>query len=273
MAWGAEAKERRAALAMTCPACGSISRRGEWPRTPRGELRKTCCGGATAPKSREHKLSKKRDRGRKYERKRGRLERADLHLLYRWHRAMRERRKRWDRRFPLHEQHVRDWRKDNTRQWRWRYRYRPETRLRELLRTQLRKTKRFARLGESLRLALRGSGGAGVEALVGYSICDLRVHLERRFTDGMSWEAFHRGEIHIDHITPKSLMPMETIDDLRACWALDNLQPLWARDNLRKGATAAPHEQARFSVGSTPTSGASTRVFVKGIHNRRWLWL
>ena len=70
-------------------------------------------------------------------------------------------------------------------------------------------------------------------ALFGYSIPDLKVHLEDLFVEGMSWDNF--GEWHIDHIKPKVLFDCSDEEQLKQCWSLDNLQPLWAVDNLRKG--------------------------------------
>jgi formylmethanofuran dehydrogenase subunit E len=71
--------------------------------------------------------------------------------------------------------------------------------------------------------------------LVGYSIAELRAHLERQFCDGMSWESFNRGEIHIDHISPQRTFNLLCPDEFRSCWALPNLRPVWARENLSKG--------------------------------------
>lgn len=73
------------------------------------------------------------------------------------------------------------------------------------------------------------------EAFLGFTIAQLRDHLEARFTRGMTWEAFARGDIHIDHIKPISMFDLSTENGVKACWALDNLQPLWAEENLAKG--------------------------------------
>jgi hypothetical protein len=81
-----------------------------------------------------------------------------------------------------------------------------------------------------------GKDGARWEELVGYTVRDLKKHLEKLFTKGMSWELFLRGEIHIDHKIPKSFFHFTSSDDLsfKQCWALHNLQPLWEFDNLSK---------------------------------------
>lgn len=94
-----------------------------------------------------------------------------------------------------------------------------------------------SRISSQLRYCLAtGKGGATTESLLGYSIGDLRTHLERQFLKGMSWE--NMGEWHIDHIVPLSSFTITGPDDpeLRRAWSLPNLRPLWARDNMRKSA-------------------------------------
>ncbi len=73
------------------------------------------------------------------------------------------------------------------------------------------------------------------ELLVGYTIIDLKKHLEKQFTDGMTWENY--GKWHIDHVKPICKFNINSVDceDFKTCWSLDNLQPLWAIDNLKKG--------------------------------------
>lgn len=89
---------------------------------------------------------------------------------------------------------------------------------------------------ERLRFSLLfDSGGLRTFELLGYSRDDLKVHLERQFLKGMSWDNY--GEWHVDHIVPLSTFPMSEIDEIRACWALSNLRPLWAKDNLSKRAS------------------------------------
>ena len=94
--------------------------------------------------------------------------------------------------------------------------------------------------------SLRGmKNGHKWQDLVGYSIDDLRRHIEKRFIKDMTWERFLAGEIHIDHITAISKFNFEKPEDLdfKKCWALKNLQPLWAEDNLRKNAKIDKHFQ------------------------------
>lgn len=84
-------------------------------------------------------------------------------------------------------------------------------------------------------------GGHSWQVLVGYTLEQLRMHLERQFTDGMSWQnrGHGPGKWHIDHILPVSSFEFATPEDseFKACWALSNLRPLWSVDNIRKSAT------------------------------------
>lgn len=66
---------------------------------------------------------------------------------------------------------------------------------------------------------------------LGCSIADLKIHLEKQFQPGMSWDNY--GEWHIDHITP--LASAKNEDEVLLLCHYTNLQPLWAKDNLLKG--------------------------------------
>ena len=72
------------------------------------------------------------------------------------------------------------------------------------------------------------------ENLVGYTIQDLKEHLEKLFQPGMTWD--NHGEWHIDHIIPQEFFEYTSTNDVefKYCWSLNNLQPLWAKDNLSK---------------------------------------
>lgn len=60
----------------------------------------------------------------------------------------------------------------------------------------------------------------------------LRNHIEKQFTEGMSWDLMGRY-IHIDHIIP--LSSAKTEEEVYKLCHYTNLQPLWAKDNLSKG--------------------------------------
>lgn len=78
--------------------------------------------------------------------------------------------------------------------------------------------------------------GRSWESLVGYTVEQLRVHIERQFTKGMAWE--NRGLWEIDHITPLASFSFTSADcpDFKVAWSITNLRPLWAVKNRSKGA-------------------------------------
>jgi hypothetical protein len=93
------------------------------------------------------------------------------------------------------------------------------------------------RISRGIWQAIReNKNGRHWETLVGFTLVDLKKHIESQFVGGMNWEAFMRGEIHIDHKIPRSRFRYKKPEDMefKLCWSLDNLQPLWANDNLEK---------------------------------------
>ena len=62
----------------------------------------------------------------------------------------------------------------------------------------------------------------------------IKEYFVSQFKDGMTWEAFVEGKIHVDHIQP--LASATTEEELIALCHYKNLQPLWALDNLKKGS-------------------------------------
>lgn len=126
-----------------------------------------------------------------------------------------------------------------TDEFRHRYRNDPVFNLKQRLRSSMRKHRRFGCINTRLRGGLKSKKGRGPRALLeflGYSLDDLKLHIERQFTRGMTWERFMAGEIHIDHITPVSLFDLEDPEQVRLCWSLTNLRPLWAKENTAKAA-------------------------------------
>jgi hypothetical protein len=86
-------------------------------------------------------------------------------------------------------------------------------------------------IGRSVRTH---KGGRHWEDIVGYTLDQLKKHLEKKFQSWMSWDNY--GQWHIDHIIPIKAFNYETPDDIdfKKCWALKNLQPLEAKENIRK---------------------------------------
>jgi hypothetical protein len=70
--------------------------------------------------------------------------------------------------------------------------------------------------------------------LLGYTLDELRAHLELQFLPGMSWQNY--GEWHVDHIVPLAEFSISGTEcpEFRSAWSLANLRPLWGADNVRK---------------------------------------
>jgi hypothetical protein len=85
--------------------------------------------------------------------------------------------------------------------------------------------------------ALHGKkSGKRWESLVGYTIEDLKNHLQKHFTKEMSFNNYG-SYWHIDHIKPRCLFKYSSIEDkeFKECWSLNNLRPLEASENMSKG--------------------------------------
>ena len=60
-------------------------------------------------------------------------------------------------------------------------------------------------------------------------------HIEKQFTEGMTWENYGLKGWHIDHITPLSSFDLIIESEVKKACHYTNLQPLWWYDNLEKG--------------------------------------
>lgn len=67
-----------------------------------------------------------------------------------------------------------------------------------------------------------------------YTPEELIIHLEKQFTDGMTWENY--GDWHVDHKLPITSFNIQEMGDeeFMKCWCLSNLQPMWGVENIRK---------------------------------------
>jgi hypothetical protein len=115
---------------------------------------------------------------------------------------------------------------------------------RKAARRERRKTDLMYALTEKIRIRIFAaikSGGyrknSKTEQILGCDYETAKLHLESKFSDGMTWE--NQGKWHIDHIIP--LASAQTEDRLLELCHYTNLQPLWAKDNLSKG-DKLPHE-------------------------------
>lgn len=80
----------------------------------------------------------------------------------------------------------------------------------------------------------KGYKSTKTETLIGMTFKELKVYLETRFTEGMTWENY--GQWHIDHILPISRFDLTNLEEQKKAFHYTNLQPLWAKDNLKKHA-------------------------------------
>jgi hypothetical protein len=109
---------------------------------------------------------------------------------------------------------------------------------REVYRAMLRDVQKRKRLdpmfrlnqstSKAISLGLRKEGRHW-ETLVSFTLDELKVHLERRFRDGMTWDNYG-PHWELDHIKPRS-----KCESFHETWELNNLQPLLRFENRSKG--------------------------------------
>ena len=68
--------------------------------------------------------------------------------------------------------------------------------------------------------------------ILGCTVDELKHHLEKQFTYGMTWDNHTKNGWHIDHIIP--LSSAKTDEEIYKLCHYTNLQPLWSIDNIRK---------------------------------------
>jgi hypothetical protein len=87
-------------------------------------------------------------------------------------------------------------------------------------------------------LRCRGiSKGTKMEKLIGCPWYELRIHIEKQFSPGMTWKNHSRTGWHVDHIIALSTLTDEDIKDsakVNALFHYSNLRPLWYDDNIRR---------------------------------------
>jgi hypothetical protein len=104
-----------------------------------------------------------------------------------------------------------------------------------------RRTTAKGKLNSSIACRVGFSLGQGVKAgrtweeLLGFTVDQLKKHLEKRFKPGMTWDNYG-SHWSIDHKVPVAVYNFEHPDDIdfRLCWSLKNLQPLEVKLNSRK---------------------------------------
>lgn len=102
-----------------------------------------------------------------------------------------------------------------------------------------------------LKIALRGRTGTilkhkgykkntKTETILGASFDICKLHIEKKFTKGMNWSNYGKGEgrWNIDHKIP--LASANTEEDLIKLCHYTNLQPLWETENMKKSDKILP---------------------------------
>jgi len=137
------------------------------------------------------------------------------------------------------KEHEKKYRQDNVEQRRQYYQTNKKAiskkrnqRTRERLKTDI-NFRLLRNCRTRFKCVLKGhTKSASSKELIGCSLEELKQHLEKQFTEGMSWDNY--GKWHIDHKKPCSLFNFEIEAEQRQCFNYTNLQPLWAIDNLKK---------------------------------------
>jgi len=91
-------------------------------------------------------------------------------------------------------------------------------------------------MSSAISNSLKGDkNGQCWEALVGYTLDELRCHLEKTFDENMSWENYG-SYWSVDHIKPKTAFCYTDTNSIsfKKCWSLDNLQALEKITNIKK---------------------------------------
>lgn len=114
-----------------------------------------------------------------------------------------------------------------------------------------------------------GKEGKSTFEILGFTKEDLIAHLEKQFTDGMSWDNY--GDWHIDHEIPLAAHNFETTDDIdfKRAWSLTNLRPLWAMDNMKKGAKLLSPFQPSLALAAPHHANDNNLKSARGASKQR----
>jgi hypothetical protein len=111
-----------------------------------------------------------------------------------------------------------------------RYAVDPDFKLRHVLRRRMRAVLRAAKVAKTYHRHVD---------LLGCTVEELRVHIEKQFAPWMTWENHGFRTWHIDHIKPLTSFDLTDPAQVSRACHYTNLRPLYWRENIRKGARAA----------------------------------
>lgn len=82
----------------------------------------------------------------------------------------------------------------------------------------------------------RGCKSFKTVELVGCSFDDLKLHIERQFVEGMSWNNHGNGDSkwNVDHIKPLFEFNLLDLDQQKIAFHYSNLRPLWFIENMKR---------------------------------------
>lgn len=130
-----------------------------------------------------------------------------------------------------------------------------QKRLRNISEKKQRRNDLRFNLNQKMRVGIwqsirQNKNGCKWENFVDYNIDQLRRRLKRTMPKGYTWQDFLAGELHIDHIIPKSMFNFRKPEhiDFKKCWALSNLQLLPAMENLKKCDKINKHFQPALKL-------------------------
>jgi len=123
-----------------------------------------------------------------------------------------------------HRERMREWHRKNAKKIYQQRRKRPYEKLASVVR---------ARVYDALK---HGYKSDRTEKLIGITIKELKVYLEKQFQDGMTWDNYGFYGWHIDHIIPLSSFDLTKAEEQKKAFHYTNLQPLWAKENMHKGS-------------------------------------
>ena len=92
--------------------------------------------------------------------------------------------------------------------------------------------KRFRRIIKSCKTG----EGISSSGLIGCKTIELRIHLQKQFKRGMTWDNYGTYW-HVDHIIPCAKFDHFIKSQRKQCWHWTNLQPLEAKKNMQKSDT------------------------------------
>ena len=90
-------------------------------------------------------------------------------------------------------------------------------------------------LRSRLRCAIKNNQKAGSAVKdLGCTISEFKIHIEKQFKLGMTWDNWSKAGWHIDHEIPLDAFDLTDIEQFLQACHYTNLQPMWAKENLEK---------------------------------------